>query len=114
MTRSSYIAGVKPWKGTVRDELGPEIDRMKGTRCKINVKSARLLNRADFLVKYILAVKIFVSCSNTFFNGMLFCIQNNPGLIGSSYGALIPVKLAISAFLAFYTNLRISFFTCFY
>jgi len=29
MTRSSYIAGVKPWKGTVRDELGPEIDRMK-------------------------------------------------------------------------------------
>lgn len=29
MTRSSYIAGVKPWEGTVRDELGPEIDRMK-------------------------------------------------------------------------------------
>ena len=29
MTRSSYIAGVKPWKGTVRDELGPEIERMK-------------------------------------------------------------------------------------
>ncbi|MBG9456302.1 cation:proton antiporter [Lysinibacillus sphaericus] len=29
MTRSSYIAGVKPWKGTIHDELGPEIDRMK-------------------------------------------------------------------------------------
>jgi len=29
MTRSSYIAGVKPWKGTIHDELGTEIDRMK-------------------------------------------------------------------------------------
>ncbi|MGN4127096.1 monovalent cation/H(+) antiporter subunit G [Lysinibacillus sphaericus] len=29
MTRSSYIAGVKPWKGTVRDDLAAEIDKMK-------------------------------------------------------------------------------------
>lgn len=29
MTRSSYIAGVKPWKGTIRDDLAPEIERMK-------------------------------------------------------------------------------------
>ena len=29
MTRSSYIAGVKPWKGTVRDDLASEIDNMK-------------------------------------------------------------------------------------
>ena len=48
MTRSSYIAGVKPWKGTVRDELGPEIDRMKKEQGVIDIKSARLLNRADF------------------------------------------------------------------
>lgn len=29
MSRSSYIAGVKPWKGTVHDELKDEIKRMK-------------------------------------------------------------------------------------
>ena len=29
MSRSSYIAGVKPWKGTVHDDLKEEIDRMK-------------------------------------------------------------------------------------
>ncbi len=29
MSRSSYIAGVKPWKGTVHDELKDEINRMK-------------------------------------------------------------------------------------
>ncbi|MEO4054344.1 monovalent cation/H(+) antiporter subunit G [Solibacillus sp. CAU 1738] len=29
MSRSSYIAGVKPWAGTVRDDLQEEIDRMK-------------------------------------------------------------------------------------
>ena len=29
MSRSSYIAGVKPWAGTVRDDLKPEIERMK-------------------------------------------------------------------------------------
>lgn len=29
MGRSSYIAGVKPWSGTVRDDLKPEIERMK-------------------------------------------------------------------------------------
>jgi len=29
MSRSSYIAGVKPWSGTVRDDLKPEIERMK-------------------------------------------------------------------------------------
>lgn len=29
MSRSSYIAGVKPWSGTVRDDLKEEIDRMK-------------------------------------------------------------------------------------
>lgn len=29
MSRSSYIAGVKPWSGTLRDDLKPEIERMK-------------------------------------------------------------------------------------
>lgn len=29
MSRSSYIAGIKPWEGTVKDDLGPEIERMK-------------------------------------------------------------------------------------
>lgn len=29
MSRSSYIAGVKPWEGTVRDDLKEEIERMK-------------------------------------------------------------------------------------
>ena len=29
MSRSSYIAGVKPWSGTVRDDLHSEIERMK-------------------------------------------------------------------------------------
>lgn len=29
MSRSSYIAGVKPWSGTVQDDLKEEIDRMK-------------------------------------------------------------------------------------
>lgn len=29
MSRSSYIAGVKPWEGTVHDDLKEEIDRMK-------------------------------------------------------------------------------------
>lgn len=29
MTRSSYIAGVKPWSGTVHDDLHDEIARMK-------------------------------------------------------------------------------------
>lgn len=29
MSRSSYIAGVKPWKGTKHDELKEEIERMK-------------------------------------------------------------------------------------
>lgn len=29
MSRSSYIAGVKPWKGTVHDDLKEEIERMK-------------------------------------------------------------------------------------
>lgn len=29
MSRSSYIAGVKPWKGTKHDELKDEIERMK-------------------------------------------------------------------------------------
>lgn len=29
MTRSSYIAGVKPWSGTKHDELYGEIERMK-------------------------------------------------------------------------------------
>lgn len=29
MSRSSYIAGVKPWEGTVHDDLKDEIDRMK-------------------------------------------------------------------------------------
>ena len=29
MSRSSYIAGVKPWKGTVHDDLAQEIERMK-------------------------------------------------------------------------------------
>ncbi|KGR75048.1 monovalent cation/H(+) antiporter subunit G [Ureibacillus sinduriensis] len=29
MSRSSYIAGVKPWAGTGRDDLKPEIERMK-------------------------------------------------------------------------------------
>ncbi len=29
MSRSSYIAGVKPWSGTIRDDLKPEIERMK-------------------------------------------------------------------------------------
>lgn len=29
MTRSSYIAGVKPWKHTVKDDLAKEIERMK-------------------------------------------------------------------------------------
>ena len=29
MSRSSYIAGVKPWEGTVRDDLKKEIERMK-------------------------------------------------------------------------------------
>lgn len=29
MSRSSYIAGVKPWSGTVRDDLKEEIERMK-------------------------------------------------------------------------------------
>ncbi len=29
MSRSSYIAGVKPWKGTVHDDLKEEINRMK-------------------------------------------------------------------------------------
>lgn len=29
LTRSSYIAGVKPWKGTTHDDLKEEIERMK-------------------------------------------------------------------------------------
>ncbi|MFC7687862.1 monovalent cation/H(+) antiporter subunit G [Ureibacillus sp. GCM10028918] len=29
MSRSSYIAGVKPWSGTGRDDLKVEIERMK-------------------------------------------------------------------------------------
>ena len=29
MSRSSYIAGVKPWEGTVQDDLKEEIARMK-------------------------------------------------------------------------------------
>ena len=29
MSRSSYIAGVKPWEGTVKDDLAEEIARMK-------------------------------------------------------------------------------------
>lgn len=29
MSRSSYIAGVKPWAGTVRDDLKPEIEKLK-------------------------------------------------------------------------------------
>ena len=29
LTRSSYIAGVKPWKGTKHDDLKDEIERMK-------------------------------------------------------------------------------------
>ncbi|MFF5995898.1 monovalent cation/H(+) antiporter subunit G [Lysinibacillus sp. KU-BSD001] len=29
MSRSSYIAGVKPWKGTGHDDLKEEIERMK-------------------------------------------------------------------------------------
>ena len=29
MSRSSYIAGVKPWEGTTHDDLKEEIDRMK-------------------------------------------------------------------------------------
>ncbi|MER1986853.1 MAG: monovalent cation/H(+) antiporter subunit G [Solibacillus sp.] len=29
MSRSSYIAGVKPWEGTKHDELKEEIERMK-------------------------------------------------------------------------------------
>ena len=29
LTRSSYIAGVKPWKGTKHDDLKEEIERMK-------------------------------------------------------------------------------------
>lgn len=29
MGRSSYIAGVKPWKNTIHDDLAPEIARMK-------------------------------------------------------------------------------------
>ena len=29
MSRSSYIAGVKPWSGTGRDDLKSEIERMK-------------------------------------------------------------------------------------
>lgn len=29
MSRSSYIAGVKPWSGTVHDDLKDEINRMK-------------------------------------------------------------------------------------
>ena len=29
MSRSSYIAGIKPWSGTVRDDLKDEINRMK-------------------------------------------------------------------------------------
>jgi multicomponent Na+:H+ antiporter subunit G len=29
LSRSSYIAGVKPWSGTVKDELKDEIDKMK-------------------------------------------------------------------------------------
>ncbi|MBD8028560.1 Na+/H+ antiporter subunit G [Ureibacillus sp. Re31] len=29
MSRSSYIAGIKPWSGTVRDDLKDEIERMK-------------------------------------------------------------------------------------
>lgn len=29
MSRSSYIAGVKPWEGTVKDDLAEEIERMK-------------------------------------------------------------------------------------
>ena len=29
LSRSSYIAGVKPWSGTVKDDLKEEIDKMK-------------------------------------------------------------------------------------
>ncbi|SOC12658.1 multisubunit sodium/proton antiporter MrpG subunit [Ureibacillus xyleni] len=29
MSRSSYLAGVKPWSGTVRDDLKEEVERMK-------------------------------------------------------------------------------------
>nr|WP_106780618.1 monovalent cation/H(+) antiporter subunit G [Lysinibacillus timonensis] len=29
MGRSSYIAGVKPWSGTIRDDLKNELERMK-------------------------------------------------------------------------------------
>lgn len=29
LSRSSYIAGVKPWSGTVKDELKDEIEKMK-------------------------------------------------------------------------------------
>ena len=29
LTRSSYIAGVKPWKGTKHDDLKEEIERMR-------------------------------------------------------------------------------------
>ena len=29
LSRSSYIAGVKPWSGTVKDELKEEIEQMK-------------------------------------------------------------------------------------
>ena len=29
LSRSSYIAGVKPWRGTVKDDLKEEIEKMK-------------------------------------------------------------------------------------
>lgn len=29
MTRSSYLAGIKPWSGTVHDELKDDVERMK-------------------------------------------------------------------------------------
>ncbi len=29
MSRSSYLAGIKPWSGTVRDDLKEEVERMK-------------------------------------------------------------------------------------
>ncbi|MFP3918524.1 monovalent cation/H(+) antiporter subunit G [Lysinibacillus telephonicus] len=29
MSRSSYLAGIKPWSGTVRDDLKDEVERMK-------------------------------------------------------------------------------------
>jgi multicomponent Na+:H+ antiporter subunit G len=35
LTRSSYIAGVLPWKGTVRDDLKEEIQKLKNNKKEI-------------------------------------------------------------------------------